>query len=97
MDGYTRLAALIANQGEYAVFRRFMPLRALRLLHLSAKITRLSTELGVAIQQDRHSKDPDKTAFESYYRLLEESHNSPEPSNQLDIWNELSSALREQG
>lgn len=97
MDGYTRLAALMASQNEYAIHRRYMPLRALRLLHLSAKITRLSTELGVAIHEDRNSTDPEKTASESYYRSLENSQDSVEPSKQLDIWAELGATLKEQG
>lgn len=97
MDGYTRLAALMADQDEYAVFRRYIPLRALRLLHLSAKITRLGNELGLAIDLDRHSQDPEKEQFESYYRLLEKSRDSLEPSRQLEIWEELSAALKEQG
>ena len=97
MDGYTRLAALMADQNDYALFRRYMPLRALRLLHLSAKITRLSSELGLAIEQDRNADDLEKRDYESYYRKLENSQHSVEPSKQLDLWDQLSSALKEQG
>jgi hypothetical protein len=97
MDGYTRLAALIGDQTEYAIFRRYLTLRALRLLHLSAKIAQLGDELGIAIELDRKSGDPERTLFESYYRQLEKSRASQEPSKQLEIWDELGAALKEQG
>jgi hypothetical protein len=97
MDGYTRLAALIADQAEYAIFRRYLPLRSLQLLHMCAKIAQLEDELGEAIKFDRTSGDPKRTLYESYYRQLEQSQNSTEPSGQLEIWNELSGLLKAQG
>ena len=97
MDGYTRLAALIGNQPEYAIFRRYMTLRSLRLLHLTAKIAQLEDKLGEAIKIDRTSGDPSKALYEFYYWHLEKSQSSPEPSGQLEVWNELGSALQSQG
>ena len=97
MDGYTRLAALIGNQPEYAIFRRYLTLRSLQLLHLTARIAQLEDKLGEAIKLDRTSGDPTKTLYEFYYWHLEKSQISPEPSKQLDVWNELGPALKLQG
>lgn len=97
MDGYTRLAALIGTQPEYAIFRRYMTLRALQLLHLSARIAQLEDELGIAIDLDRTSGDPEKALYESYYRKLKKSEATAEASQQLKIWSELDAVLKAQG
>ena len=97
MDGYTRLAALIGEQPQYAIFRRFMTLRALRLVHLSADIAQLSDELGLAIEVDRKSGDPERVLFEFYYLRLQKSRQQHEYSAQAEIWDRLDAKLKEHG
>src|ERR1700754_4601304 len=70
MDGYTKLAALMGNQSEYAMLPWFQAVRALRLVHLSAEIAQLAHELGLVMHLDRSSNDPEKQLFEFYYRKL---------------------------
>lgn len=97
MDGYTKLAALIGNQPEYAIFPRFQSARALRLLHLSAEISQLSHELGIVMHLDRSSDDPEKHLFEVYYRKLQQSVKDPHTAQQIQLWDLLSAKLKEQG
>lgn len=85
MDGYTRFAAVIGTFPEFAVFPRFMPLRTLRLLHLSADIAQLSDELGVQVNRDRNSGDPEKVLFEFYYRKLHASRTDGQKATQIEL------------
>lgn len=96
MDGYTRLAALIGNQPEYAIFRKYMTLRSLQLLHLNANIAHLEDELGEALKLDRACANP-QNLYETSYRQLELSQKTSEPSKQLGVWQKLNIALKAQG
>ena len=97
MDGYTRHAAITGSFPDFAIFRRFMPLRALRLLHLSADIAQLADELGVQVDIDRNSGDPEKVLFEFYYRKLLASRNNVQKARQIELWDRLALKLKEQG
>ena len=97
MDGYTRFASTIGTYPEFAIFRRFMPLRALRLLHLSAEISQLADELGVQVDIDRNSGDPEKALFESYYHQLNKSRNDIQKARQIELWDQLAAKLKAQG
>jgi hypothetical protein len=97
MDGYTRLAALMGRQMEYNIFRRYMSLRALRLLHLSAEVSHLAGDLGLVVDLDRASGDPERAQFESYYQLMHESKEDPGKALQMKAWTTLSAKLREYG
>lgn len=97
MHGYTHLAALMGRQNEYNIFRRYKSLRALRLLQLSVELVHLSRELGVVVDMDRNSGDPERGLFESYFQRLYESKEHPEKSLQVQAWNTLGLKLREYG
>ena len=97
MDGYTRLAALMGRQTEYNIFRRYMSLRALRLLHLSAEVSYLAGDLGLVVDEDRASGDPERVLFESYYQVMHESKEDPGRAAQVEAWAALSAKLREYG
>lgn len=97
MDGYTKVAALIGNQPEYAILPRFQAVRALRLVHLSADITQLVHELGLVMHLDRSSNDPEKQLYEVYYRKLQQSSKDPRSAQQIQLWDSLSAKLKEQG
>ncbi|ETN47150.1 uncharacterized protein HMPREF1541_01341 [Cyphellophora europaea CBS 101466] len=93
MDGYTRLAALMATQKEYSIFRRFQSIRTLRLLYLSAEISHLSDELSVVVEADRESDDPEKQMYETYYAQQMKSRSN----TQAHLWHELDAKLRDYG
>ncbi|KAI1859736.1 hypothetical protein JX265_010185 [Neoarthrinium moseri] len=64
MDGYAKVAKLMATHGEYAILRRFKALNIQNLLYLQAEITHLETELAELAHRDSrhldreyHSKD----------------------------------------
>jgi hypothetical protein len=97
MDGYPRLAALIGDYPEFAIFRRFMSLRALHLLHLSAEISHLSEALDIQADLDRRSGDPDKALFDFQYQKLLNSSTDTEKPNQIKQWDRLTAKLKEQG
>jgi hypothetical protein len=97
LDGYPRLAALIGDQPEFAIFRRFLPLRALHLLHLSAEISYLSEALDIQSDIDRSSGDPDKILFDLHYGKLLKSRTDVQKSNQIEQWDRLAAKLKEQG
>jgi hypothetical protein len=97
MDGFTRFAALIGEQPQYAIFRRFMTLRALQLVHLSADIAQLSDKLGLAIDLDRRSGDSERVLYEHYFLRLQASRGAPEKAAQIEIWDELNARLKEHG
>ena len=85
LDRYTRHAAIIGSSPNFAIFRRFMPLRAFRLLYLSADSAPLADELGVQVGNDRNSRDPEKVLFESYYRKLHASRHNIHRARQVEL------------
>ena len=97
MNGYTKFGVLAGNQPEYAIFPRFQPVRALRLARLSAEITQLCCELGLVMQLDRSSDDPEKRLFEVYHRKLQQSIKDPHSAQQVQLWDTLSAKLKEHG
>ena len=97
MDGYTRYAAVMGSFPDLAVCRRFMPLRADRLLRLSAEVAQLADELGEQVDIDRNSGDPEKILFEFYHRKLDSSRTSLSNARQIELRDRLAVKLREQG
>jgi hypothetical protein len=56
MEGYTKVAQLMACQDEFAILRRFKALNLQNLLYLQAEITHLEAELAELAHRDlRHS------------------------------------------
>lgn len=87
----------MATQNEYSIFRRFQSIRTLRLLHLSAEISHLSDELGVVVEADRESDDPEKQMYESYYAQQMKSRSNTSEMQQAHLWHELDAKLRDYG
>ena len=83
----------MATQKEYSIFRRFQSIRTLRLLYLSAEISHLSDELGVVVEADRESDDPEKQMYETYYAQQMKSRSN----TQAHLWHELDAKLRDYG
>lgn len=52
MEGYAKVANLMATHGELAIFRRFKALNMLNLLYLQAEITHLEAELREVACED---------------------------------------------
>ncbi|KUJ08802.1 uncharacterized protein LY89DRAFT_788704 [Mollisia scopiformis] len=52
MDGYAKVAQLMASQEEFAIFRRFRALNIKRLLYLQAEIMHLEAEVSQLAKRD---------------------------------------------
>lgn len=52
MEGYAKVAQLMASQEEFSILRRFRVLNMQRLLYLQAEITHLEAELGQLAKRD---------------------------------------------
>ena len=87
----------MGKQNEYNILRRYMSLRALRLLHLSAEVSHLAGDLGFIVEKDRSSGDPERALFETYYQVMRESKDHPGKALQIKGWSTLSAKLREYG
>ena len=56
MEGYTKVAELMATHPEFAILRRFKALNMQTLLYLQAEITHLEADLHeIAMRDIRHS------------------------------------------
>ena len=98
MRPFTRLAALKAQRPEYAIFRRWQALRALRLIQLSAEIAHLADSLGIAIDYDADHEDLEKSSGPSSPTdWYSQSQFSPRSSEQAVLWAELDTKLRQHG
>jgi hypothetical protein len=63
MDGYDKLATLIGENHEAAIFRRFSVLNAKNLLYLQAELVNLEAELKIITQEDKGSGDEEKKHY----------------------------------
>ena len=63
MEGYAKLSSLMANDTEFAIFRRFGALNAQNLLYYQAELMGLESDLQEIAMQDRQSQDSDKRLF----------------------------------
>ena len=70
MEGYAKLASLMANDTEFAIFRRFGALNNQNLLYYQAELMGLEADLREIAMQDRQSQDSDTRLFsDSYFEL----------------------------
>lgn len=97
MEGYSRLAALMDSQKEFSLFRRCQSIRTIRLLHLSAEIAHLSDQLGVLVEADRNSDDPEKQLYETHYAQQMRSQHHTTEIQQVHLWHDLDTKLRAHG
>lgn len=71
--GYQKLASLMGNYHETAIFRRFDSLSMLNVLSLQAELLALQDELGDICFEDESSDDPAANAFAVNFFALRES------------------------
>ncbi|MCJ1369387.1 hypothetical protein MMC20_000598 [Loxospora ochrophaea] len=76
MDGYPRLARLIGQKPEVAIFRRFGTLNAENLLFLQAELLTLERELRDIVTDDLTSDDEQRKSYSSSWWALKESSES---------------------
>lgn len=71
MDGYPKIAHLMAHHPELAILRRFRALNSQNLLYLQAKLTHLEEELEELAQKD--DADPSRTFYKRDWWSLAKS------------------------
>ena len=76
MASYNRLAALMGEHQELAVFRRFQTLNAKSLLYMQAEILHLGSELKSIELEDQRSKDIHRASLHTSVFNLKESSDS---------------------
>jgi hypothetical protein len=64
MAGYSRLAALMRNRHNLAIFRQFSDLNAKNLLYMQGELVRLEVELEMMATENKNSRDPEMIDFE---------------------------------
>ena len=70
MEGYPKLAAHMAIDPEYAIFRKFSALNAQNLLYYQAELVGLEHDLEETAAEDRESLDEEKHVFDNnWFRL----------------------------
>lgn len=73
MASYNRLATLMGEHQELAVFRRFQTLNAKSLLYMQAEILHLGSELKSIELEDERSKDMHRASLHTSVFNLKES------------------------
>lgn len=98
MEGYAKVAHLMASQEEFAILRRFRELNIQRLLYLQAEIIHLESEVRQlakrdALCEDRifHAKDWWSLSQADGEEDLEQWQKFSEISEKLDLYSKLSS------
>ncbi|KAL4867944.1 hypothetical protein BDV12DRAFT_197804 [Aspergillus spectabilis] len=92
MQGYDKLAALIASDKGLSILRSFKHLNAKNILYLQAEIVNLDSEMQEIIEKDATSKEGHRADFASSVKLLK-SGNEGLPSEQWAKWTELRELL----
>jgi len=64
MAGYSRLAALMRNRHDLAIFRQFSDLNVKNLLYMQGELVRLEVELEMMASENKNSRDLEKADFE---------------------------------
>lgn len=90
-QGYHRLADLMGQYSETAIFRRFGALNAITLLSLQAELIDLQVQFRDIWAEDDRSDDSDEQQFSTYFRRLRESGDSI----QYEMLQEIRAKLRE--
>ncbi|KAL8849833.1 MAG: hypothetical protein Q9221_005171 [Calogaya cf. arnoldii] len=70
MGDYTKLASMMANHAEAAIFRRFDTLNLKSLLYMQAELVDLEDQLHDIESEDKKSGDPNKVQFSSSVKAL---------------------------
>ncbi|MAD83731.1 MAG: hypothetical protein CL912_12285 [Deltaproteobacteria bacterium] len=98
MEGYAKVAHLMARQKETAILRRFRKLNLQRLLYLQAEITHLEYEVKQLAERDSahedriyHAKDWWSLSQAGEREDTEQWRVFSELSGKLDLYSKLSS------
>ncbi|GKZ34136.1 hypothetical protein AbraIFM66950_004318 [Aspergillus brasiliensis] len=79
LEGYDKLAAVMALDSGSCIFRRFAKLNAKNLLYLQAELADIEEELKDIIAEDKRSASPEKANYPySVWELKESVHRKDE-------------------
>ncbi|THX44357.1 hypothetical protein D6D10_00414 [Aureobasidium pullulans] len=87
--GYHRVADLMGQYPEIAIFRRFAALNIVNLLSLQAELVDLQVQFRDIWAEDDASSDLDEQEFSTYFRKLRRSENSVQNEMLLEIRKKL--------
>lgn len=93
MDGYAKIARLMANHHEMATFRGFKAIGFQNLLYLQAELVYLQNELQELVKADKESGHPIKSVYEKDWCQLRQSQ--ADGSEQWQKVLEIRAKLRE--
>ncbi|KAI8712698.1 hypothetical protein NCS52_01368600 [Fusarium sp. LHS14.1] len=94
-SGYPKLAKLMGDSPETAIFRRFRQLNMLHLLRLQAEIHSLEDELLEVIQEDQESDDPDRKDYSRNFFLLKRYADQGKDSEQYELLKQIGEKISE--
>jgi nicotinamidase-related amidase len=96
MEGYAKVAHLMASQEEFAILRRFRELNMQRLLYLQAEIIHLESEVDRLAKRDAlhgertfHTKDWWSLSQGCEEEDVEQWEKFSELSEKLDLYSKL--------
>lgn len=92
--GYQKLASLMGNYHETAIFRRFDSLSMLNILSLQAELIVLQNELQEICSEDESPDDPAANAFAVNFFALRQSEGRSN-DEQYQIFVKIREKLRE--
>lgn len=93
MEGYAKLSSLMANDSEFAVYRKFGALNAQNLLYYQAELMGLEEHLHELAAENHTSQDLEKRLFSDDYFVL--SHAESGKSQQFEKMMQNRSTLKE--
>jgi hypothetical protein len=82
-EGYAKIASLMSQHGELAIFRRFSQLNLQSLLYLQAELTHLEADLKRFAERDH--ADPDRADYAKYWWFMAQSKDDEEK----DQWDKV--------
>jgi hypothetical protein len=95
-NGYSKLASLMGQNPEVAIFRRFNKLNARNLLYLQAELAELEERLERATKADQDASDPNRKIYDRHWLSLSECGTTP--GGDPEQWNlvlEMRAKLKE--
>jgi hypothetical protein len=81
-NGYKKLASLMGQNPEVAIFRRFNTLNARNLLYLQAELVDLEKRLEEASKLDEESFNSDRQIYDRHWANLSESVSTPDGNSE---------------
>jgi hypothetical protein len=82
-EGYAKIATLMSQHGELAIFRKFSQLNLQSLLYLQAELTHLEADLERVAVRDH--ADPDRAIYAKHWWSLAQS----EEDEEKDQWDKV--------